>query len=687
MDTGAMARPDLRRLFSACDLNRSGLIEFEDFCGVCRELSLAGPQVAPLFRKLDVDKDGSINFNDFTAGFEEVSAILDLSSIGSDGPPAAKRLAWEEFAERFGDGVQYLRSRDELVDFHQQMRAVSDYGLHRQYEQLVNGLIKDSKVQSMETENLELALKRTEAMADARLAEMEEDMQQQATRLEQKIRGEEQVKLEAKVATLQKRHEAEVMDLQAVIDRMKKLNEELWNSNSKGDISALKEQLDELTQENEHLRSSFLKSQTNISILEAGLDKYKNELADHQLEQDRAKEVIMKITEENEVFTNQIQRLQEANKTLYDSNNGLRTALEKNHSSSKKMHSLNGSFPEKGVKSEAQNGIHVINYSAFNGDEKILNNDKSRHRISEVANWADRYLDSGVSTSQDVADYSSDDYDSDRSDDSRETMHYSYSYVASDAETSELKTEVDGVAGSWKPSRPVSRCSSTASSRRRLPAFSPKKIGAEAHDSQEDGPLYRLVLAGDAGSGKSSFLLRLCMNEFKGYIPTTLGVDFQMKKLLVDGESATLQIWDTAGQERFRSIAKSYFRKAHGVLLLYDVTSETSFLNVREWIDEIKNSTAIPTPIILIGNKIDLRNEMPQAQRSTVLTAHGEKLAMTYNALFCETSAKDGTNVVEAVLHLAREAKKNASLRDSVEPVTKLTAADGKKLLSNCCKA
>ncbi|XP_067827693.1 ras and EF-hand domain-containing protein isoform X2 [Heptranchias perlo] len=585
--------------------------------------------------------------------------------------------------------------REKLVEFHQQLRAVSDSGLSQQYEKLINGLIKDSKVQSMETEKLELALKRTEAMADARLAEMEEDVQQQTTRLEQKVRYEEQSKLEAKVSQLQKRHKTEVTDLQAVVDRMKKLNEELWNSNSKGDISALKEQLDELTRENEHLRSSLLKSQTNVSILEAGVDKLKNELADHQIDQDRSKEAMKKLTEENEVSTNQIQMLQEANKTLYDSNNGLRTALEQNHSSSKKRHSQNGSVPDRGAKSEAQNGITVVSYSSYsvsNGDNGsvILNDDVSRHRISEVANWADRYLDSGVSTSQDVADYSSDDYDSDRSSDSHETMHYSYSYVASDAEVSERKSEVameiDGVSGSWKPSRPVSRCSSTASSRRRLPAFSPKKMGNIGDDSQLDGPLYRLVLAGDAGSGKSSFLLRLCMNEFKGHIPTTLGVDFQMKKLLVDGESATLQIWDTAGQERFRSIAKSYFRKAHGVLLLYDVTSETSFLNVREWIDEIKNSTDIPTPIILIGNKIDLRNEMPQAQRSTVLTAHGEKLAMTYSALFCETSAKDGTNVVEAVLHLAREAKKNASIRDSVEPVTKLTTADGKKVLNNCCK-
>ncbi|XP_078386550.1 ras and EF-hand domain-containing protein isoform X2 [Cetorhinus maximus] len=627
METGAMTRPDLRRLFSACDVNRSGRIEFADFCSVCRELSLSRCQVDPLFHKLDVDGDGSISFSDFAAGFQAVSAVLDLSTFGSDGSQTQK-LAREEFEDRFGDGLRDLRSREKLFDFYLHIRAVPDHDLNHQFEKLIHELIKDSRVQGMETGKLEQTLKRTEEMAEVRLAEMEEDMQQQATKLEQKIRGEEQSKLEAKMAEMQKRHETEVTDLQAVIDRMKKRNEELWNSNSKGDISALKEQLDELTQENEHLRSSLLQSQTATSILEARLDKCKNELTDHQLDQERTKEIMKKLNEESEVSMNQIQMLQEANKGLYDSNNGLRTALERNHSSNKNKYSLNGLVPERGVKSEVQNGIPGYN----------------RQRISEVENWADRYLD-GVSTSQDV-DYSSDDYDSEESNDSRETMHYSYSCVASDAEMPELRLEVDGVPGSRKPSRPVSRCSSTASSRRRLPAFSSKNVSIAGDHTQSDGPLYRLVLAGDAGSGKSSFLLRLCMNEFKRHIPTTLGVDFQMKKLLVDGESATLQIWDTAGQERFRSIAKSYFRKAHGVLLLYDVTSENSFLNVREWIDEIK----------------------------------------TYNALFCETSAKDGTNVVEAVLHLAREAKKNAKIRDRVEPVMKLIAADGKKAL-NCCKA
>ncbi|XP_030215100.1 ras and EF-hand domain-containing protein [Gadus morhua] len=167
---------------------------------------------------------------------------------------------------------------------------------------------------------------------------------------------------------------------------------------------------------------------------------------------------------------------------------------------------------------------------------------------------------------------------------------------------------------------------------------------------------YRIVLAGDAAVGKSSFLLRLCKNEFR-----LNGVDFQMKTLTVDGEPTVLQLWDTAGQERFRSIAKSYFRRAEGVLLLYDVTCERSFLNVREWVDMIEDLSHDDIPIMLVGNKCDMR----QQGIVCVPTSYGEKLAMTYNAMFCETSAKDGSNVLEAVLHLAREVTKKVLLEDS----------------------
>ncbi|XP_036955043.1 ras and EF-hand domain-containing protein homolog isoform X5 [Acanthopagrus latus] len=235
----------------------------------------------------------------------------------------------------------------------------------------------------------------------------------------------------------------------------------------------------------------------------------------------------------------------------------------------------------------------------------------------------------------------------------------------------------------WKPSEPISMPTPAAPTRRKpLSAISVQKEDRVDLGYMTSEKAYRIVLAGDANVGKSSFLLRLCKNEFTFNSSSTLGVDFHMKTLIVDGEPVLLQLWDTAGQERFRSIAKSYFRRADGVLLLYDVTCEQSFLNVREWVDVIEDVSQEDIPIMLVGNKCDRRQE----KVSSVPTSYGQKLAMTYNTLFCETSAKDGCNIVEAVLHLAREVKKQAAYDEKTHH-QKLTSLDAprKKPTHYCC--
>ncbi|XP_030045504.1 ras and EF-hand domain-containing protein [Microcaecilia unicolor] len=669
MGSDEISRPELRRLFSACDVNHSGLVEFEDFASLCRDLNVKPTQVRLLFDKLDVDRDGIIDFEDFSARFQEVSETLDLAHFS----PSA-HTAWDEFEDRLGEEVQHLvRSRDQLCEMYQLIHAGSDFGLLQQYERLIVDMIQDFRAQRLNTEKLESVLKRTEETASLQMAELEEELQQHMAKMEHKIREEDQQKLEAAISEMQRKHEAELFDLQTLVDRLKKDQDERKLIESKEEGTKLKDQVFELSQENEHLRRNLLESHTNVSLLQTKVDKLKNDLADQQLQHEREKEIMRMVAEDSRGISSQIEILQAANKSLYDSNDSLRSALLSNSENSRQRHSSPGrhSLPDR----VSPNTLPVITYSSYTSE------DDSYRKFSNVAHWADKYLDSGVSLPHSDEDNSSSDFESDRSESSEETMHQSYSYLPSDVEM----TEADGRAKGRTVSRPVSRSESSASSRKRLPAFMPKKDGVMVEeDSQNAGPIYRLVLAGDAGAGKSSFLLRLCLNEFRGELPTTLGVDFQMKKLLVDGERTTLQIWDTAGQERFRSIAKSYFRKAHGVLLMYDVTSESSFLNVREWMEEIKNSAEKSIPLMVIGNKIDRRAELPDSRG--IHTSHGEKLAMAYNALFCETSAKDGTNVVEAVLHLAREVKKTVDLREeNAEPVTKLSMPN-KKVLASCCK-
>ncbi|XP_034390341.1 ras and EF-hand domain-containing protein [Cyclopterus lumpus] len=661
-----MDQPSLRRLFSACDVNKSGKIEYDDFTVVCRELNVSGAEVKTLFDKFDADQDGCIDYSMFSSRFQEVSETLDFASFG--GSSRNQGGPWEEFQGRIdAESVLPESLREQLADLYQDIHSSANTNLLQQYEEIIHSLISQSQDNRLECEQLETSIKRAEEMNNSQLAELEDDIQQQLVKTEERVRDEERKEMEGVMVAMQRKHKNEVTDLHATVDRLLKSQNDTNFNQSKEEVDRLNRQIRDLSQENEDLRTSLLQAQTDIAVLHSELDKLKNMYADQKAQHKRETDELKRMVMEYQSYSNQIQILQETNKKLYDSNDGLRSALASEAVAAKRRLSPQNEIPARRMKPLRQS---TLNHGSSDRDP-------SKTTYSQVATWSDKYLDSGVSLPMDTAESSGSDYDSDDGRGSLETVHHSYSCVPSDVEISEMKSEA---AVSMAPSKASSIASSL---RRRLSAFSTKTLEANMEETEEPAPMYRLVLAGDAGAGKSSFLLRLTLNEFKGDIQTTLGVDFQIKRMLVDGQKTSLQIWDTAGQERFRSIARSYFRKAHGVLLLYDVTSESSFLNVRAWVDQIQDSTEDKIPMCVIGNKVDLREQLPEG--SCVSSSHGEKLAKAYGALFCETSAKEGTNVVETVLHLAREVKKNVKLRRQSDSQVKLSQSNPKKTLNACC--
>eukprot|EP01099_Mayorella_cantabrigiensis_P000865 TRINITY_DN1367_c0_g1_i3.p1 TRINITY_DN1367_c0_g1~~TRINITY_DN1367_c0_g1_i3.p1 ORF type:complete len:210 (-),score=45.88 TRINITY_DN1367_c0_g1_i3:386-958(-) len=118
--------------------------------------------------------------------------------------------------------------------------------------------------------------------------------------------------------------------------------------------------------------------------------------------------------------------------------------------------------------------------------------------------------------------------------------------------------------------------------------------------------LIKLLLIGDSGVGKSCLLLRFSDDSFTPSFITTIGIDFKIRTIELDGKRIKLQIWDTAGQERFRTITTAYYRGAMGILLVYDVTDEKSFQNIRNWIRNIEQHATESVNKMLIGNKCDM---------------------------------------------------------------------------------
>lgn len=167
--------------------------------------------------------------------------------------------------------------------------------------------------------------------------------------------------------------------------------------------------------------------------------------------------------------------------------------------------------------------------------------------------------------------------------------------------------------------------------------------------------LFKLLLIGNSGVGKSCLLLRFSDDTYTNDYISTIGVDFKIKTAELDGKTVKLQIWDTAGQERFRTITSSYYRGSHGIIIVYDVTDQDSFNGVKMWLQEIDRYATSTVLKLLVGNKCDLTDKRVVEYDVAKEFADANKMP------FLETSALNSTNVEEAFLTMARQIKESMS--------------------------
>lgn len=162
----------------------------------------------------------------------------------------------------------------------------------------------------------------------------------------------------------------------------------------------------------------------------------------------------------------------------------------------------------------------------------------------------------------------------------------------------------------------------------------------------------KILVVGDVGVGKTNTILRYCEGTFQSDTLSTLGVDFKFKDIVLDSKRIRLQIWDTAGQERYRTITRSYYSGAMGIIIVYSVTDRESFLNVATWIEELKEKVNPKSVIVLVSNKNDCHPE-----ERKVSSREGEQLADRNNLKYFAASAKTGESIEELFTYLCRATK------------------------------
>ncbi|KAN0033767.1 hypothetical protein ACTFIV_000235 [Dictyostelium citrinum] len=151
--------------------------------------------------------------------------------------------------------------------------------------------------------------------------------------------------------------------------------------------------------------------------------------------------------------------------------------------------------------------------------------------------------------------------------------------------------------------------------------------------------LYKIVLIGDSGVGKSNLLSRFTRNEFSLETKSTIGVEFATRTIQTEGKTIKAQVWDTAGQERYRAITSAYYRGAVGALLVYDIAKQATYKSVERWILELRENADRNIEIMLVGNKSDLRH------LREVSTDEAKEFSEKHKLTFIETSALDSSNV------------------------------------------
>ena len=194
----------------------------------------------------------------------------------------------------------------------------------------------------------------------------------------------------------------------------------------------------------------------------------------------------------------------------------------------------------------------------------------------------------------------------------------------------------------------------------------------------------KIMTLGNSDVGKSSILIRYVDESWNEAFVPTIGVDFKVKSMEVEQKKIKMQIWDTAGQERFRNVISSYFRGAHGLFLIYDITNRDSFKNLENWLIEIEKNASENVLKILVGNKNDLE------QDREISYEEGKNFANRNGMEFIETSAKINTNVSEAFEMLGKLMIKNEAQpadKNQMKDKKILSASSGKniKTKKGCC--
>nr|XP_034321305.1 ras and EF-hand domain-containing protein homolog isoform X6 [Crassostrea gigas] len=713
-----LAKQKSHELFALCDTEEKGFITKRDMQRLQTEIGLDPEQLEAVFDSLDDDKNGYLTLEEFTSGFGSYLGIApspddnSLNMSGGDHYEEDMMDKAEEEEKQFNNMMESIGA-DRVIDDRATVKTLwmkirhDEPELMSNFEDFLYKITNDIQRARGDFESLESALKSKNTAHDQEIQKLYEEMEYQIKQEKERILTEEQLKERQMRESMEEELKEKDRQLQDLLAKHQEMEKRMSDLNQTEVETKLEN--DKLMKEKEALEEMLQQSQESLEESKSYIGQLRSQQKDEKRERARAAlHLTENIALERESLVKQLDLLRDVNKKLrddkdeaetrrfavseMDSSDDLHQILEseanakrqcfRNQDPAKRGSILGNYFPpSRGRMDSTKESI-----SEFSNDEDLEESSPHHHSLHDITDITDDIeCDDEVISHQHTQ--SLDHVDS----------HYGIGTQRSEIKDShnlDQTTSSDGEINvrntrerhkQHKRQRKKAHKATVDENRNGIVPESPRgqPVGEDKTDEEVTPPprqrLFKVVFVGDSGVGKSSFIHRFCNDQFNPTFSATIGVDFQVKSIVMEGQVIVLQLWDTAGQERFRSITKQYFRKADGVILMYDVTTEATFTNVRNWITSIQEGVEEGTALVLVGNKTDLIEEQ---DRRAVKVKDGNKLAAEYDASFFEVSAKSGTKVKECMESLARILKEKED--DEIEKALHLE--DGvKKKKGGCC--
>ncbi|XP_067247054.1 EF-hand calcium-binding domain-containing protein 4B [Chanodichthys erythropterus] len=676
--------------FQICDSEGKGFITRTDMRRLHKELPLTAEELENVFDSLDLDKNGYLTLGEFSSGFsnflhgQRVSKMEELMNAPSQSSGDEELSGNEDDVERHFSMLMESLGASNVFEDPSEVRSLwaqlrkDEPHLLSNFEEFLARVTYQIKEAQQERKEMESALRRKAATHDTEIRRLYEEMEQQIINEKDQAILKDSENLQLRSQDLQQRLRGKEQELEQLFQKQRRLERQCRDLHSEQQESRLenvklKMTNEELSRELEHTCQELVLAQEQLGILQEQASRLQQE---REMEMYRITEGLQR---EKQSLMKQLDLLREMNKHLRDErditflkrSNSMKKSSRKHRLStaSIKYTDRKPSVKKEVDKEEVTQRFNRKTTSLANGSPFTTGDDEKQ----KVAGDSE-----GVNVGVDVEDAPPDGWPLRRvisieedhlphllQGDPHLLLHQlseeeeeraGEEEGQGDLETSSLYPSNASLASADSPPPVrVKKPSKKKWIRGNIPSSARgQPVGKETQQGPAEGAaaspqrLFKVILVGNSSVGKTALLRRFCDGQFHSATSATVGIDYSVRTLNLGDSHVALQLWDTAGQERYRSITKQFFRKADGVVVIYDITMEDSFRSVRPWLTSIQEAVGDPIPVMLLGNKSDKENERE------VQTKEADMLAEETNLMFYECSAYTGANVLEAMINLAR---------------------------------